>query len=187
MSCCSRKPALLVSCVAFIALCASQAFTHGNEHHGGDAESAAGHSHTAAQIHGGEVVMTQDHHFEVSYTATTLRIHMYDGHQKPLSAKGVTGDASVSLRAGGAERVPLRYVAATAEAADYLEGAYAFQALKPGSAKVSVQLAGLKASEATTSFKTTFAGISKANSPSAGAATRDASHEHGATPEHHSH
>ena len=160
MSCCSRKPALLLSCAALIALCATQAFTHGNEHHGGDTESAAGHSHAGSQLHGGEVVMTQDHHFEVSYSATTLRIHIYDGHQKPLSAKGVTGEAAVSLRAGGSERVPLRYVAG-ADGADYLEGAYAFQAIKPGAAKVTVQVAGLKGSEATASFKATFAGISR--------------------------
>lgn len=187
MSCCSRKPALLVSCVAFVALCASQAFTHGNEHQGGDAESATGHSHAASQLHGGEVVMTQDHHFEVSFTPTAMRVHVYDGQQKPVSAKGVTGDASISLRTGGAERVPLRYVAATAAEADHLEGAYAFQPLKPGSAKVSVQLAGLKGSEATASFKTTFTGISKPRAPGATGSTHDDHHEHGASADQHSH
>ena len=76
-------------------------------------ESKAGHSHAKAEMHGGSVFMSQLHHFEVVFKPNGIRVYLYDGRQKPLSAKGVKGQVTLKFRDGKSETLPLQVVAAT--------------------------------------------------------------------------
>lgn len=147
-----------------VTLCsAGLALAHGPEGHEQD-ESKSGHSHAASSIHGGEVVMSRRHHVEVAFHATGLRAYLYDGKQKSLSMKGVTGQARIVARGGKPVTVPLRYVAARAAGEmDYLESDHSFKGVAPGSMKVSVELKGLPdPAERDGTFRATFSGLSKA-------------------------
>jgi hypothetical protein len=44
-----------------------------------------------AEIHGGEVVKTKAHHFEVVWMANNVMVYLYDMKQKPLAAKFFCG------------------------------------------------------------------------------------------------
>jgi hypothetical protein len=87
-----RTTHLLIIALQSIALSggALLAQEHLHEQHG--QESQAGHSHAKAEIHGGEVAMTKAHHFEVVWMPDHIMVYLYDMNQKPLSAKGVTGE-----------------------------------------------------------------------------------------------
>ncbi len=61
-------------------------------------EGGAGHGHEKAAVHGGEVVMTKEFHVEVVQAAEGLRLYLYDGAQRPLSSRGVTGQVEIAFR-----------------------------------------------------------------------------------------
>lgn len=50
------------------------------------------HSHDKSEIHGGESTMTKAHHFETVWMHDHVMVYLYDIDQKPLAAKGVTGE-----------------------------------------------------------------------------------------------
>jgi len=68
------------------------------EHH--HEESKAGHSHAKAAMHGGEVVMTIAHHFEVVWMPDHVMVYLYDRNQNPLVAKDVTGEVVFQFKDG---------------------------------------------------------------------------------------
>lgn len=70
-------------------------------------ESQAGHSHAKAEIHGGEVAMTKAHHFEVVWMPDHVMVYLYDGSQKPLAAKGVTGEVVFKFKDGKEQKAAL--------------------------------------------------------------------------------
>lgn len=70
-------------------------------------ESKAGHSHAKAEIHGGEVAMTKAHHFEVVWAPDHVMVYLYDLDQKPLSAKGVTGEVVFKFKDGKEQKAAL--------------------------------------------------------------------------------
>ncbi len=70
-------------------------------------ESQAGHSHAKAEIHGGEVAMTRAHHFEVVWMPDHVMVYLYDGSQKPLAAKGVTGEVVFKFKDGKEQKAAL--------------------------------------------------------------------------------
>src|SRR5581483_9760531 len=79
-------------------------FLHGHEHgdndHGGHEHSRgeaekAGHSHANIQAHGGDVTMTQRHHFEVVFREASVRVYAYSQSQEPIAAKGLSGTAKL--------------------------------------------------------------------------------------------
>ncbi len=47
-------------------------------------ETAMGHSHEMAELHGGSVTMTPTHHFELLCTPKEARLYVYDGKQIPI-------------------------------------------------------------------------------------------------------
>ncbi len=73
-------------------------------------ESQKGHSHARAEIHGGTVVMSKMHHFEVVFKPKAIKVYLYDGRQNPLSAEGVTGTVTLKTRGGEPKTVPLKVV-----------------------------------------------------------------------------
>jgi hypothetical protein len=70
-------------------------------------ESQAGHSHAKAEIHGGEVTMTKSHHFEVVWMPDHVMVYLYDINQKPLAAKGVTGEVIFKFKDGKEQKATL--------------------------------------------------------------------------------
>ncbi len=71
-------------------------------------EGEAGHSHEKAERHGGSVVMTQNHHFEVVPMMRGIAVFAYDINQNPVPVKGVTGTAKVMLRSGKTMSIDLK-------------------------------------------------------------------------------
>jgi len=63
-------------------------------------ESEAGHSHEKAEAHGGTVVMTQQHHFEVVPMMHGLAVFAYDYHQNPVDAGGAGGTVTILTKSG---------------------------------------------------------------------------------------
>ncbi len=70
-------------------------------------ESKAGHSHAKAEIHGGEVAMTKAHHFEVVWMPDHVMVYLYDQNQKPLAAKGVSGEVVLKFKDGKEQKATL--------------------------------------------------------------------------------
>lgn len=70
-------------------------------------ESKAGHSHAKAETHGGEAAMTKAHHFEVVWMANHVMVYLYDMNQKPLAAKGVTGEVVFKFKDGKEQKAAL--------------------------------------------------------------------------------
>ncbi len=73
-------------------------------------ESKAGHSHAKAEMHGGSAMMTKQYHFEVVFKSDAIQVYLYDGEQKPLSAKGVKGEVALKFTDGKSQTLPLEYV-----------------------------------------------------------------------------
>lgn len=86
---------LLIS-FALLSSGALRAQEHQHEKH--EQESKAGHSHSKAETHGGEVAMTTAHHFEVVWMPDHVMVYLYDMNQKPLAAKGVTGEVEFEFK-----------------------------------------------------------------------------------------
>jgi hypothetical protein len=77
------------------------------EHQHEKQESKTGHSHAKAEAHGGEVMMTNAHHFEVVWMPDHVMIYLYDMNQKPLAAKGVTGEVTFAFKDGKEQKAAL--------------------------------------------------------------------------------
>lgn len=75
--------------------------------HQHEQESKAGHSHAKAEIHGGEAAMTKAHHFEVVWMLDHVMVYIYDENQKPLAAKGVTGEVVFKFKDGKEQNATL--------------------------------------------------------------------------------
>lgn len=65
---------------------------HEEGHHG------MGHSHDMAAMHGGQVTMTKEFHFEIAFDRGSVNVYVYNGSQEPISAKGLSGDVTISFR-----------------------------------------------------------------------------------------
>ncbi|MFQ5632313.1 MAG: hypothetical protein ACE5I1_26380 [bacterium] len=65
------------------------------------AQEKAGHSHEKAETHGGTVLMSKQHHFEVVWMEDHVMVFLYDGHQKPLSRLGgMNGEVTFKFKDG---------------------------------------------------------------------------------------
>ncbi len=73
-------------------------------------QEKAGHSHERAEKHGGEVVMSKEHHFEVVWMPNHVMVYVYDGKQNPLDAKGVTGEVTFKFKGGKSETKELKFM-----------------------------------------------------------------------------
>lgn len=157
--------------------CAQDSHDHdhkkkGSGHSHGDdnkhEKEAPGHSHEKAEGHGGGVVMTKAHHFEVVYYEKSVRIYVYDSTQNAIDPKGASGTVFTKFRKKGRSQLSgkLKYVSAKKEEKDhddhgakgYLEALIDFSKLDKGGAKSSFTITGLSNSkEKKVSFKDTFA------------------------------
>jgi len=73
-------------------------------------QTTAGHSYEMAMIHGGQVSMTEQHHFEVLFTDTQARVYVYDANQKPIiDPKDVKVTMTLTGKDGKAEAKDLKY------------------------------------------------------------------------------
>lgn len=90
----------------------------GEDPHGGgmDAHSSsgaaqkgegAGHSHERCELHGGQVTMTQAHHFETLFAPDGVRVYMYSTEQNPLPMGKVSGTVTIKDSSGKAQEVKL--------------------------------------------------------------------------------
>lgn len=134
---------------------------HGDHDHGGE---KAGHSHEASAVHGGDVSMTEAHHFEVVFFENGVRVYPYGPKQELLAAKGITGTAKLTKK--GVEKSveqKLTYVPADDKKGthrDYLEAAFDWKGIEKGGAKITIDLAGLPGEkEPKASFTVTFNGV----------------------------
>ncbi len=95
-----HKIPLLVIAPLSVALSGGALLAQDHHHDQHGQESQAGHSHAKAETHGGEVAMTKAHHFEVVWMPDHVMVYLYDVNQKPLSAKGVTGEVVFQFKDG---------------------------------------------------------------------------------------
>jgi hypothetical protein len=106
-----------------------------------------GHSHEMAEIHGGHVTMTPNHHFEVLFTPDEARVYLYDMSQKPLPAsKDVSVSMNLQTKSGETSKLEMHRVAPDVEKGrtqGYFAAAHDFGAVKEGSMKALVQVTGL--------------------------------------------
>jgi len=113
--------------------------------HGGEGEM--GHSHEMAEIHGGEVTMTEANHFEVLVTGDGFRVYVYGPEQNPIDTlNGVTGAVTLMDREGNETKLDLSYIAPDAKAGrtqGYLAAEHDFSKVEPGQLKALVTVNGL--------------------------------------------
>ncbi len=81
-------------------------------------ETKKGHSHSTAEMHGGSVAMSKQYHFEVVFNSDAIQVYLYDGLQKPFSAKGVEGEVTLKFKNGAAKKLPLKYASMDHEMKD---------------------------------------------------------------------
>lgn len=115
----------------------------GHDHHG---KEEAGHSHEAAEAHGGCVTMTKEFHIEVAFHADGVNVFAYDDDQKPISTKGFTGKVSVEFKdkARKAAAGDLAYAkGATDKDQDSLHAKLDLAKLGDGECKATIHLSGL--------------------------------------------
>jgi hypothetical protein len=114
------------------------------------ADEESGHGHGKAQQHGGTVVMTEDHHFELVFDGNMVKVYGYDGDQNPISLQGVSGSATLRTRRGdGGNQVELEYH--SGDEGDYLEAHIeGLSDGKAGKAKIAFELSGLSSGDTTT-------------------------------------
>lgn len=114
----------------------------------GHAESEAGHSHEMAVVHGGQVIMTPQHHFEVLFTDDQSRVYVYDGKQNPITnPKDVTATMTLMMKDGKSETMNLDYTAPDPEKGrtqGYFYVDRDMTGVKDGEMKAVIKMAGLQ-------------------------------------------
>lgn len=138
-------------------------------------ETKAPHIHDKADAHGGIVVMTKQHHFEVVFKPDGIRVYLYDYDQKPLADKDVIGNVTLKFKNSDKRTLDFRPVTAYEMAGkqkqqhhhqsmgmDYLQATVDLSKVEPGSLTAEFsfkKLAHNKESEVT--FTRTFDGYAK--------------------------
>ncbi len=59
-----------------------------------------GHGHDKATLHGGQVTMTKDHHFETVFSDDGIRVFFYTDTQAPMMVKKASGKAILKFKDG---------------------------------------------------------------------------------------
>ncbi|MFQ5601174.1 MAG: heavy metal-binding domain-containing protein [Candidatus Krumholzibacteriia bacterium] len=112
----------------------------------------AGHSHQSAEKHGGTVTMTKEFHFEVAFERDMVHVHGYDGAQKPVDLKGVTGRVVIHFR--DSKRKPIE--AALKYVGPGGEGSHGHEhpgSMEPGHLMAAVDLSRVPDGDAKATFK----------------------------------
>jgi len=130
---------------------------------GGGRHGGGGHGHGSAPVnparevtppptqivltpHGGEYLLTETSHYEIVYMPLQTRIYLFDNKLKPLSARNVHAEMSLTLPSENApRRIAFQYVAMPAEATeqDYVVAVFDVRQLKDGETPISFKFSGL--------------------------------------------
>jgi hypothetical protein len=138
---------------------------HGHDDHNHGEAEKAGHSHASAQAHGGDVTMTQRHHFEVVFRDASIRVYSYGPAQEPIEPKGLSGTAKLLKK--GADKPSESTLTVATDPAEpargFLEAPVDLKGLEAGSAKITFDVSGFAdGQEPKVSFTTTFNGLTGA-------------------------
>lgn len=110
-------------------------------------ETAAGHAHEMAELHGGSVTMTPTHHFEVLSTAQEARLYVYDDHQVPVTKlDGMKASLVLQQKSGESMTIPMTYVkpdAAHGRTQGYFLATHAFHEAEKNAMKATFTVEGL--------------------------------------------
>ena len=121
--------------------------TMSHEHMNQESESAEGHSHAMAEIHGGEATMTPHHHFETLFVPDGIRLYVYDVNQKPVAiTKDTKAAVTLQTKDGKTASVKLEYLAPDEKAGRTqacLAAAHDFGDMKPETMKATFTVEGL--------------------------------------------
>lgn len=159
--------ALAVAFVGYSSACAKQQ-DHGSSGAKAHDETAMGHSHEKAALHTGVVTMTKAHHFETVFMGDGIRLYAYSADQKPISAKGVEGTATLKFKEGEPKTVALKFTEGAwvgegndqTQSADYLIAAVDLSKADSNSFRVEFALSKLPGEgEASATFTEPFRGI----------------------------
>ncbi len=71
------------------------------------AGEAPGHSHEKCELHGGQVTMTKQHHFETVFAPDGVRVFIYSAEQTPLPVGKAVGTVTLEYKDGTTRQVPL--------------------------------------------------------------------------------
>lgn len=142
----------------------------------------AGHSHERCELHGGQVAMTKEHHFETVFSTDGVRVYVYTREQAPMMIEKAKGTVSLVKKDGTKKDVTLlRADSAQGESAvyfcpmhpevvqkepgvcalcggmklykqDYLLSKVDLSKVEPGSLKAVIRLSGLEGSEKEVTF-----------------------------------
>ena len=104
-------------------------------------EAVEGHSQESSELHGGSVIMTPKHHFEVVFGSEEVRVYGYDGAHKPISEMMDAGVAlTLQKTDGDPEELALSYVGPDAESGrkqGYFAAPYKFGDVEEGQIKAT--------------------------------------------------
>lgn len=159
--------ALATALVGYSSACAKQ-HDHGSSGSKGHDESAMGHSHEMSALHTGIVTMTKAHHFETIFMSDGVRLYAYSPDQKPISAKGIEGTATLKHKQGEPKSLALTYVEGAwvgegndkTQSSDYLFAAVDLSKADSNSFRVEFALKNLPGKdEPTATFTESFRGL----------------------------
>lgn len=109
-------------------------------------EGAEGHSHESAELHGGAVVMTPKHHFEVVFTPEEVRVYLYDGKQKSINElEDVKVTLTLQEKDGDPTELALNYLgpdAETGRSQGYFATTHEFAEVEEGQMKATFMVSG---------------------------------------------
>jgi len=118
---------------------------HGDHADGHEHGEAAGHSHEKAEIHGGNVTMTKEFHFETVFHPDEVHVYVYNGAQDPIDPKGVTGSVRIEWRdsAQPAATASFEYVPGSSGKVGHLQAPVDLSGVAEDQAKAAVDLTSL--------------------------------------------
>ena len=130
-----------------VAATAQHSDGHGQSEEKPAKESAAGHSHEMAEVHGGSVTMTPTHHFELLSTSKEARLYIYDDHQVPImNLAAMKASMVLQEKAGKPMTMPMTYVkpdVAHGRTQGYFVAAHDFSGAEKNAMKATFTIEGL--------------------------------------------
>ena len=115
-----------------------------------------GHSHGSSELHGGSVVMTPKHHFEVVFGSEEVRVYGYDGAQNPINEmQDAKATLKLQKRDGDQMELALSYVGPDLESGrsqGYFTAPYEFGDVAEDQMKATFTMSGMSGMPVT--FKT---------------------------------
>jgi len=122
----------------------------GSDHYKAPADYYQGAGPPPSQIsltpHGGEYLVTDPSRYEIVYMPLQIRIYLFDSKMKPLTARDVHAQMSLTVPSESSRRkIPFQYVAKPAGVAeqDYVVAVFDMRQLKDGETPITFEFSGL--------------------------------------------